>query len=130
MPRRNRKKPPVKGASSRRQRDVSAAVVVRIARQAMLDAMPGILHRFLGLLPGQARFALRAFPALLEARLGVGVPVARPRQTARLGAVAIGGAVILVLEVLAVVRRLVVLLAEVAGGLLVGARGAVGAAPA
>src|SRR5690606_18550425 len=70
-----------------------------------------------------------AFPPLLEARLGVGAPVARPRQAARRGAVAICGAVILVFEVLAVVRRLVVLLAEVAVCLLVGAIGAVGAVP-
>src|SRR5690554_4702279 len=77
----------------------SAAVAVRIARQAVLDTMPGILHRFLGFLPGQARLALCAVPALLESRFGVGIPVRTRRQAARLCAIAIRRAVVLEVEV-------------------------------
>src|SRR5690606_19935164 len=95
----------------------------------MFDAVPGILHRFLGVLPRQARLALRAVPALLESRFGVRIPVRGRRQAARLRAVAVGGAVVLVFEVLAVIRRLVVVLAEVLVGGLVGAKGTVGAVP-
>src|SRR5690606_652113 len=91
--------------------------------------MPGILHRFLGFLPRQARLALGAVPTLLESRFGVGIPVRTRRQAARLRAIAIGRAVVLEVEVLLVVRRLVVVLAEVLVGGLIGAKSAVGAIP-
>src|SRR5262245_17634028 len=76
------------------------AVAVGVAGQRPLDAVPGVAHRELGPLPGELGLALGFVPAPLEVVLHVLEAAARV-TAARLPAVAVGRAVVVVARLLA-----------------------------
>ena len=48
-----------------------SAVVVGVAGQCALHAVPGVLDRVLGIAPGELRLALGLLPAVLQVVLGL-----------------------------------------------------------
>src|SRR5690606_38678359 len=105
----------------------SAAVAVGVTGEAVLDAVPGVTDRGLGLGPAQPGLAAGPLPAALQLGLRLRRPAGVRARGARLGAVAVGRAVVVEAEGVGVVVGLAVAVGVVAVGVLVGAEGAVGA---